>query len=724
MLSKFTTYFLKIADQERNQIWSWIVVSFLFGIIFSYSYFNHNSVQISLGLTLSASAVALLYFNRFSYRTVIYWLCLFFLLGFSWMSFYQKNVVLNRQITGKVYAQVEGQISQIKQYSHSATVIISDPKIYKAKPGKKTKKKVKKKTRKITEKQVEKSFLNIEKLQAINRQEKPKNQSFQNVDWQQENEQKIFPNPPQKVSIYIRKNADFAIGDIISFRAFLEPLKKKEFINGFDQSLYGASKKIGAYGRAVGDVEIVQKSEAKSIDQLRQKIADKIDLHLSADIAATAKALLIGQRNLISKEQLTKIRQSGLAHLLAISGLHMAIAAAIFFTSIRFLLIRIGVLNFDIKKLSAAIAIIAAYSYLQIAGSPISATRSFIMVALVLSAIVIDRKAHLKRSIALAAFVLLVINPYNAFLVSFWLSFAAILSLACFHEFISRFKPEDLDLSWLKRFLWYFAEIMLASVIVQIATAPFLIFSFKNFSSLGVFANMLAIPLTSFITMPLGFISLLAMPFGLEKLPLQMMGFSINYILQIADVISSFKFAYFQNLQMPLYAFIIGFSSWLIICLFNSKIKWIFAPIFLLSFTPLFFTKYPDISVDGQQKFFAVYNEKDGLVFSKKLRKSRKRELWMKQFAQEEFKYLNNDICDDKKCQIENPSGKILILLGRNNIKQICDMTADLIINLNARYSLPECLNGKNVIDNSDFNTKGSHFIYYKEDGFEIKTAI
>lgn len=722
MFNQFTTYFLQICDNERRQMLLWIVVSFLGGIVFSYVYYNQTSWQIIAALILAAIATILLYGNRFSYRVVCYWLCLFFLLGFLWMRFYQTQV-LEHQITGKIYAQVEGQISEIQYYAKSATLIIDHPTIYQAQSNAVTKKtKKKSKSRKISAKQIEKTFLNIEGLQDINRQEKP-DEAFQNVIWQQEGERKIFPNPPHKISLHIRNQPDLAIGDKIALRAFLEPPKQKEFINGFDQSLYAATRKIGAYGRALGEVTILEKTRHSSINQWRTKIAQRIDAHLSGDVAGTAKALLIGQRNAISQEQLLKIRQSGLAHLLAISGLHMAIMAAIFFTSIRFVLVTMTMVHFDIKKLSALIAMLGCYVYLELAGSPVSAMRSFVMVALVLTAIIIDRKADLKRSIALAAFVLLVINPYHAFMVSFWLSFAAILSLACFHQFISRFKPEDVAISLPIKFAWYFGEIILASVIVQIATAPFLIFAFHNFSILGIFANMFAIPIVSFIAMPLGFISLLAMPIGLEKLPLQLMGFAIEQILYISYFISDFSFAYFENLQMPHYAFAWAVASWLIICLLNSKIKWLMAPIFMLSFLPLFFTKYPDISFDGQQKFFAIYNEKDGLVFSKKLRQSYKRDTWMKAFKQDEFRYFDANQCDEKKCIITSNSGKILILLGRNNITEICQIEANLIVNLNYNYILPSCFNGKKTIDNAQFDQKGSHFIYYTKDGFEIKTA-
>ena len=228
---------------------------------------------------------------------------------------------------------------------------------------------------------------------------------------------------------------------------------------------------------------------------------------------------------------MSDIRNSGLAHLLSISGFHLALASAIFFVSTRFILSRSTflILNFDIKKAAAIAAIFGTYFYLKIAASPMPAQRAFIMVLLVLIALFAGQKINSKRAIMTAVLALILYNPLAVFNISFQLSFAAILVLGSFYEVMPRLRSNNLFL----KAVCYFIEIILVSIIIQIATTPFLMHSFQTFSLLGFIANILAIPLTSFFVMPLGFLALFLMPLNLEKYALTLMGKGILLIEKI-----------------------------------------------------------------------------------------------------------------------------------------------------------------------------------------------
>ena len=445
---------------------------------------------------------------------------------------------------------------------------------------------------------------------------------------------------------------------------------------------------------------------------------------------------MVGTQSLISKNAMNEIRNSGLAHLLSISGLHLSLAAAIFFMSTRFLLSYNSylVLRYDIKKIAAAIAIFGTYFYLELADSPVPAVRSFIMVAFVLLAILFDQKADAKRSLAFAALVILLFNPYNVFSVSFQLSFAAILALISFHQFLSRFKSRLILNSIFSKFSWYLLEIILASLVAEIATLPFLIYHFKNFSSYGFLSNMVAIPLTSFTTMPLGFLSILLMPLGLEKFSLYLMGISITWLLDISHFVSNLDYAYFVTNQLPKWAFILSVIGFLIICLMKSKIKWAGALIFIASCSSIFFVKQPNLLFDARQKFFAIYSQDDGLIFSKKIRSIKKRDLWMKEMHENQFKYFEQFStqqlaskgieCDEKKCRIMIDGKNILVLLQRNKLSEICFNDVDVVVNLTSKYELPSCFSEDKIkIDNVDFYKKGGQAIYFERENVRIKTA-
>ncbi|MBM5782670.1 MAG: ComEC/Rec2 family competence protein, partial [Pelagibacterales bacterium] len=785
---KLITHFLQIFSQQKHTLWLWIPVFFAFGIIFSFSNPFIEKFQIASLAVILLSAFCLFYFDRFSYRAFLYLMCFIFLLGFFWTYFYQKTVN-EKQIKAKVFADIKGEIVEVKSFSNSLTknsgmsIIINNPQIYKIdnfgkkttkqkssnqlkkkkttakkskkieqkKPKKMTKKflkqlekckdeickkeveekfleheeqkkirrqerffskkcgddlvcveklkkekeekkakKVKvnntnKKLSKSKQKQIEKSFLNIKDYQEIDRCFLDISNSYQDVKWEKRGNKYLFPNPPNKISLISHvDDKNLKAGDVIFMRALIDKPRQKEFINEFDYGFDAASKKIGGFGYIAGKVIVLKEEKISSFSSffqsLRQEIGNKIASQIKGDEGAIAAALLIGNMDDISEDAMIDIRNSGLAHLLSISGLHMAIAAAIFFTSIRFLLSQSQylALKFDIKKIAAIMAILSTYFYLHLSGSPVPAVRSFIVSTLVLLAIIFDKKIDAKRSIALACLILLIFNPYLLFSISFQLSFAAVLSLVAFHDFITKFKPENIHKSFFKRFLWYFSEIAFASIVVQIVTTPFLIYHFKNFSTYGLIANMLAIPLTSFFTMPLGFLSLILMPFGFENIVLKLEGYSISILLNIAKTVSSWKFSYFTTLRMPEVAFGFATFGFVINCIMNGKIKWLGGVIFVTTFLSFYFVQKPQVLFDSSQKFFAIYSKEDGLMFNKELRPSKKRDLWMQEFEQKEFKFFKGNYkefinCDDKKCVLEIENKKVLILLGRSKISELCD---------------------------------------------------
>ena len=178
---------------------------------------------------------------------------------------------------------------------------------------------------------------------------------------------------------------------------------------------------------------------------LREIIRQKILNNLSGDVANVSLALLIGEQKQISKNLLTAIRNSGLSHLLSISGFHLSLASAIFFVSIRWFLVRIEyiALRFDIKKISAIFAIFASYFYLKIADAPLPAQRALIMVWMVMLSLLINRKFDGKRALFLALFLLVLFNPHNLFQISFLLSFLAILTMVCYVDYFrEKFFPD------------------------------------------------------------------------------------------------------------------------------------------------------------------------------------------------------------------------------------------------------------------------------------------
>ena len=239
-------------------------------------------------------------------------------------------------------------------------------------------------------------------------------------------------------------------------------------------------------------------------------------------------------------------------------------------------------------------------------------------------------------------------------------------------------------------------------------------------------ANVLAIPLTSFLVMPLGFLALFLMPFGLEKYALLGMGKGIFGLEKIAEFVANLDFSQFLSPQISNLGVFLAIFGLLIVCLAKSWLRLIGIAIFALSFVTIFNNQKPKILFDAKQRFFAIYNQEDGLIFSKDLNPSKSRDIWMKKMNEKNFKSLISHpkktvSCNEKRCVIQEKQ-KILVLLKRNKISEICQNNFDVIVNLTRKYELPACIaKDRMKVDNIDFWQKGAHFFYEKDESLFLK---
>lgn len=172
------------------------------------------------------------------------------------------------------------------------------------------------------------------------------------------------------------------------------------------------------------------------VDALRATVNARIRAALQGETGEIAAALITGERGGISEEVTQAMRDSGLAHILSISGLHMVIMAGTVFWLVRALLALVPrlALRYPIKKWAAASALAAASFYLALSGAAVPTVRSWIMMSIVLIAVMLDRPALTMRNVALAALAILIIAPESLFDPSFEMSFAAVIALVALYE--------------------------------------------------------------------------------------------------------------------------------------------------------------------------------------------------------------------------------------------------------------------------------------------------
>lgn len=364
--------------------------------------------------------------------------------------------------------------------------------------------------------------------------------------------------PPERISVLVRgAKQSFELGDVIEGRARLTPpagpalpqLNDFAFSAYFDGIgangfFYGAPKKVGSQPVQAGSVG---GTVLEWLFRLRSGIGDRIRSLLPGDTGAFAASLVTDERRAISDETTEALRQSGLAHIVAISGLNMALSAGIFYVGLRMILSLFpGIAQaWPTKKIAAAGALAAVTAYYLISGFAVSAERAFIMMAIMLIAVFFDRPSISLRNVALSALVILAVSPSEVLGPSFQMSFAATLALVAGYDlWKGRPMRENafVKLPIMKPFFMvggFFGGIFLTSLIGGFSTALFSIEHFHRVTAYGLPANLAAMPVISFIVMPFGMMAMLLMPFGLDGLFWQVTGFGLDLVIKIAKTVSS-----------------------------------------------------------------------------------------------------------------------------------------------------------------------------------------
>ncbi len=361
---------------------------------------------------------------------------------------------------------------------------------------------------------------------------------------------------PRTVRITVRSHADQLVaGEAISVLARLSPPGGPVMPGGYDFARAAFYDRIGAYGFAYGAAKPAAIGAAPLAVRLglplarqRTTIRARIEAALPGDDGHLAAALVVGDQGGISEKTQNAMRASGLGHILAISGLHMALVAGASFWLIRALLALSANLTLvrPIKKWAAAGALAVAAGYLGISGAGVATQRAFIMLAIMLAAVMIDRRAVTLRNVALAALVVLVMAPETLLTASFQMSFAATAALISAYEAISAWLDRRDVLTNPRqgvgaRLRWYAATLFVTSLTAGLATAPFAAFHFHRVAPLTLLANLAAMPAVGLVVMPMALAAVILMPFGLEILPLAVMRWGLDWVVFVATTIAAWS---------------------------------------------------------------------------------------------------------------------------------------------------------------------------------------
>ncbi|MGC9418716.1 MAG: ComEC/Rec2 family competence protein [Rhodovulum sp.] len=326
-------------------------------------------------------------------------------------------------------------------------------------------------------------------------------------------------------------------GTRIAMMAHLSPPSAPAEPGGFDFRRHAWFDGLGAVGYARTPAVALEPPEGGLtliVHRARMHLLAALRDRIPGDQGAFAAAILTGDRSAISRETLQELRDSNLAHLLAISGLHMGLLTGVVFAALRFglALIPAVALRLPIKKLAAVGALAAGAVYLALSGGNVATERAYVMVAVVLVAVLADRRALTLRAVAFAALIILVIAPESLTQAGFQMSFAATTALIAVFGAL-RDLPEGMwrPPRWAQGAL----AVVLSSAIAGFATAPFGAAHFNQVSQFGLLANVLSVPLMGVLVIPAAVAAACLAPIGLSVLGLEPMRWGIAWILGVAE---------------------------------------------------------------------------------------------------------------------------------------------------------------------------------------------
>lgn len=544
---------------------------------------------------------------------------------------------------------------------------------------------------------------------------------------------------PERVRLRVKPGGPrFAVGDRLRLRAMLMPPPPPSMPGAFDFARFSWFKRLGAIGTALGQPEIVATAEQGlgggflvAVNDLRHRLTERIVAVLPGDRGAVAAALITGDQMPISASMMQAYRDSGLAHILSISGLHISLAAGLVFVGLRALMALIPplALRYPIKKWAAALAILFAWGYTLLAGSPVPAQRSFLMIALVLLAVLLDRTALSMRPVALAAALVLLVEPEELIGPSFQMSFAAVIALIAWYE-----SQTPRQVAWreahpgpLAGIGLYAAGIALTTLIAGGVTAIFAIYHFNRFAVWSVLANMLAVPLTGFWVMPWALVLFLLLPFGLEVGALVPMGWGVEAVNRIAVWVAGWPGAAITTPTLPIAGLVVFALGGCWLCLWTGRWRWWGLAPMLLGLVSMSLADPPDLLIDGRGAAMAVRTVDGSLLLNGKggriLKDTWSRragpeapERWPRQSSSRDGRLR----CDPVGC-VWRAEGRVVALIrDEAGIEAACAGAGLVVSAVPLRGT---CRGAGLVIDRFDLWRRGAHALWLRPGHVRVETV-
>ncbi|PZQ56855.1 MAG: competence protein ComEC [Phenylobacterium zucineum] len=398
---------------------------------------------------------------------------------------------------------------------------------------------------------------------------------------------------PIRMRVTLRPGTELpAPGETVRVFAILNPPPPPASPGSYDFARDAYFESVGAVGLALRPPEVVEAAApapwrlglAMQVNATRWELTRRIVETLGPETGGLAAAMTTGHEAFIPREQVENLRASGLAHIVSISGLHMAIVGGFAFAAARLAVAAWPWLALRVhgKKVAALVGLAAVAGYLVLSGAPPPAERAAITAAVAFAAILADRQAISLHALALAAMGVLLLQPEAVTSPGFQMSFAATAALVALAEIWPR-PVKEIDVPWPIRAVqgaatWTAASIAV-SLIAGLATGPFAIQHFNRVSTWGLLANLAVAPISSFLMMPGLALGAALTPLGLGQAPLEVAGWSIELMNRIAAWTAAAPAAQLVVPSAPDWVLPVSFVGLLFACLWRGALRWLGIPL-------------------------------------------------------------------------------------------------------------------------------------------------
>ncbi len=345
---------------------------------------------------------------------------------------------------------------------------------------------------------------------------------------------------PDKVRLSLMQPDDPLppLGQRIMLTGHLGPPPGPAAPGSFDFRQHAWFLGLGAVGYSRTPIMTVEPPEGGMwwMHRARMGISAAIQSRIDGQAGAVASALMTGDRSGIDEATNEVMRASNLYHIISISGLHMSMLAGFVYTALRMALVLAQGLGArlpqSLHKVAAGGALLASAAYLWLSGGGVATERSFVMVAVMLTAIMVDRRAISLRTLALAAAIVLIYSPESVASPSFQMSFGATAALILSYGPWAKVSPHIPF--WLRPV----AMLLVSSLVASVATSPIAAAHFNRMAQYGLLANLLVVPVMGALVMPAGVIGALLAPLGLAGPALWVMGIGTKWMLWVAEFVA------------------------------------------------------------------------------------------------------------------------------------------------------------------------------------------